>query len=133
MSQTDPIADMLTVIRNGSTADKETVNVPFSRVKEEILKILQEHGFIKAYRVIPQENNKKSLRVYLSYDKDGEPIINNLKRISRPGLRVYKKADDIPRVRGGKGIAVISASQGLLDDVEAREKNVGGEVICYVW
>ncbi|MBN1793617.1 MAG: 30S ribosomal protein S8 [Candidatus Omnitrophica bacterium] len=133
MSQTDPIADMLTVIRNGISSEKESVDVPFSRIKEEILKILRDHGFIKTYRVVAQENNKKKIRTYLAYDVDGEPVINNLKRISRPGLRVYKKAQDIPLVRGGKGIAVISASQGIFDDEQARQKNVGGEVLCYVW
>lgn len=132
MALTDPIADMLTVIRNASSAKKEAVEVKGSVLSESIAKILKREGFIANYKLM-KDNKQGILRIYLKYLKNGTPAILGLKRISRPGLRVYKKADGLPKVYGGLGIAIVSTSKGLLTDVEAREGKVGGEVICYAW
>ncbi len=132
MTMTDPIADMLTRIRNGITAKHETVDVPASNIKREIARILLEEGYIKGYDVI--EDGKQGLiRVSLKYGKDGEKVILGLKRISKPGLRVYADKNTVPKVLGGLGISIISTSKGILTDKQAREIGVGGEVICYVW
>lgn len=132
MVMTDPIADMLTRIRNGNNAKHETVDIPASNMKKSIANILLEEGFIKGYDVI-EDAKQGILRVQLKYGKDNEKIITGLKRISKPGLRVYVKSDEIPRVLGGLGIAILSTSKGIITDKEARKEGVGGEVICYIW
>lgn len=132
MALTDPIADMLTIIRNASSTKKEAVEVRNSVLSENIVKILKREGFISNYKLM-KDSKQGILRIYLKYLKNGTPSILGLKRISRPGLRVYKKSDELPKVYGGLGVAVISTSQGLLTDTEAREKKVGGEIICYAW
>ena len=132
MAVTDPIADMLTMVRNASSAKKEVVEVKNSRLTEEIIKIFKKERFISNYKII--KNSKQGiLRIYLQYLKDGKPAILGIKKISKSGLRVYKKADDLPQVLGGLGTAVVSTSKGLLTDVQARESKLGGEVICYIW
>ena len=131
MIMTDPIADMLTRIRNGVQARHEVVEVPANKEKIEIAKILKEEGFITDYNV--EGDVKKTINVTLKYGPNNEKVINGLKRISKPGLRVYAKVDSIPRVLNGLGIAIISTSHGLMTDREARAKHVGGEVLAYVW
>lgn len=132
MAMTDPIADMLTRIRNANMIQRETVDIPVSRIKEEIANVLKEEGFIKDYQRIA-EGSFGTLRLYLKYGKDGQKVISGLKRISKPGLRVYTKKDETPKVLGGLGIAIISTSKGIMTDKKARDIGVGGEVICYVW
>ncbi|MDD5423460.1 MAG: 30S ribosomal protein S8 [Candidatus Omnitrophota bacterium] len=132
MSVTDPISDMLTIIRNGSSSKKEVVEVKNSIFSEEILKILKREGFIANYKLI-KDNKQGLLRVYLRYSKDGVPALMGIKRISKPGLRIYKKTDALPKVYSGLGVAIISTSNGLMTDTAAREKKVGGEVVCYAW
>ena len=133
MTMSDPIADMLTRIRNANTAKHDTVDIPSSKMKIAIANILVDEGYIKKYDLV-EDGNFTTIRVTLKYGKDkNEKIITGLKRISKPGLRVYSKREDIPKVLNGLGIAIISTSEGLLTDKEARQKNVGGEVIAYVW
>lgn len=132
MMMTDPIADMLTRIRNGLQARHETVTIPSSKEKKEIAKILKEEGFITDYS-IESDGVKKTMTVVLKYGPNNEKVISGLKRISTPGLRVYAKAENLPRVLNGLGIAIISTSHGMMTDKEARAKRVGGEVIAYVW
>ncbi len=132
MTMTDPIADMLTRIRNASAARHEEVEMPFSKMKLSIAEILKREGFIAEYQVIKGKSHD-TLKLRLAYGPNRESLINGVKRISKPGLRVYAKRAEMPRVLGGMGIAIISTSKGLLTDREAREKNVGGEVIAYVW
>lgn len=132
MAVTDPIADALTIIRNASNAKKEVAEVRNSRITEEILKLLKRDGFIVNYKLMKDERQGK-LRVYLGYAKDGTPALSGVKRVSRPGLRIYKQCDALPKVYGGLGTAIISTSKGLLTDNEAREMKIGGEVICYAW
>ena len=132
MAVTDPIADALTILRNASFAKKETAELRNSKLTEEILKILKKESFVSNYKLIT-DNKQGILRVYLRYAKDGAPAMIGIKRISKPGLRIYKQADELPKVYGGLGIAVISTSKGLMTDNEAREKKMGGEVICYAW
>ena len=129
---TDPIADMLTRIRNASMVYHPTVEIPYSKLKFELAKLLKEEGFIKDYSV--KETGKfKVLVITLKYDANNKPIISKMERISRPGLRSYSKAKNIPQVLGGMGIAIISTSKGLLTDRKARKENIGGEVLCYVY
>ena len=132
MAVTDSVADMLTVIRNGSFAKKEAVEVRGSKLAEEILSIFKKERFISNYKLI-KDDKQGILRVYLKYLKDGSPAILGIKRISKPGLRIYKKSDELPKVYGGLGLALISTSKGLMTDNEARDKKVGGEVFCYIW
>ncbi len=132
MSMTDPIADMLTRIRNAKKAKHGRVDIPKSNVKVEIAKALAREKFIARYRVI-EDKVQGRIRVYLRYDSKGESIITNLQRISKPGLRKYVGKADIPRVYGGIGTAILSTSRGVLTDKEARHEKVGGEVLCYVW
>lgn len=132
MTMTDPIADMLTRIRNAYTARREEVEMPFSKTKLSIAEILEREGYIKRFDVAKGESYD-TLKIFLKYGPNREQLINGIKRISKPGLRIYTKNEDIPRVLGGLGIAIISTSKGVLTDREAREKNVGGEVIAYVW
>ncbi|MDN5325402.1 MAG: small subunit ribosomal protein [Moorella sp. (in: firmicutes)] len=129
---TDPIADFLTRIRNANMVYQEKVEVPASRVKRALAEILKNEGYIKNYEYI-EDNKQGILRLYLKYGPNREKVITGLKRISRPGLRVYAKKGEIPRVLGGLGVAVISTSKGILTDKEARRQGVGGEVICYIW
>lgn len=134
MSQTDPIADMLTMIRNALERGKETVLVPASNLKIEMVKIMREEGYIEDYEV--EEDNKQGIiKIRLKYkdEKRKEPVIRGLKKISKPGRRVYCDKDNIPRVLDGMGIAIISTSRGILTDKKAEELGVGGEVICYIW
>lgn len=132
MSMTDPIADMLTRIRNAGHAKFEKVDIPASRLKIAVARILKEEGYIKNYKVI-KDNRQGILRVYLRYDERQTPIIHGLKRISKPGRRVYSNAVELPRVRAGLGVAVISTSKGVLTDRQARKLMVGGEVMCEIW
>ena len=129
---TDPIADMLTRIRNSNNAKHKTVDVPASNIKREIAQILLDEGYIKSFDFI-EDNKQGMLKVELKYTQDGERVISGLKRISKPGLRVYANSAELPKVLGGLGIAIISTSKGIITDKKARELNVGGEVICYVW
>ncbi len=131
MIMTDPIADMLTRIRNGLQARHDVVEVPANNEKIAIARILKEEGFITDYAV--DGDVKKTITVTLKYGPNNEKVINGLKRVSKPGLRVYAKVDEVPRVLNGLGIAIISTSHGLMTDKEARAKHVGGEVIAYVW
>jgi len=132
MTMTDPIADMLTRVRNANAVKHETVDVPASNLKREIANILLEEGFIKGYDVI-EDGKQGILRIQLKYGKANEKVLTGIKRISKPGLRVYAKRDEIPRVLGGLGIAIISTSKGIITDKIARKEGVGGEVIAYVW
>ncbi len=132
MALTDPIADMLTIIRNASSSKKEVCEIRNSLFTEEIVKILKKESFIANYKLI-KDTKQGILRIYLKYAKDGTPAIIGLKRISKPGLRIYKKTDVLPKVCGGLGVAIVSTSSGVMTDNEAREKKVGGEVLCYAW
>jgi small subunit ribosomal protein S8 len=132
MVTTDPIADMLTRIRNANTVTRDVVEVPSSRVKRDVAKILKEEGYIRDYEVIA-DKKQGVLRLYLKYGPNKQKVITGLKRISKPGLRVYANKDNIPKVLGGLGIAVISTPKGIMADKTARREGVGGEVICYVW
>lgn len=132
MTMTDPIADMLTRVRNANTVRHENVDVPASNIKKELARILLEEGFIKGYDVI--EDGKQGLiRLQLKYGKNGEKVITGIKRISKPGMRVYADSHSVPKVLNGLGISIISTSKGILTDKQARELGIGGEVICYVW
>lgn len=131
---TDPIADMLTRIRNANMVSLAEVEMPSSKLKMELAKLLKSEGYVEDYAVIEKEGSSfKTLKVTLKYDEKSKPVISNLKRVSRPGLRNYCKAKDIPQVLGGMGIAIISTSKGLLTDRRAKKENVGGEILCYVW
>jgi small subunit ribosomal protein S8 len=132
MSMTDPIADYLTRIRNAIKAKHTKVDIPFSRLKEEITKILLEYRYIQNYIKI-DDGKQGMIRIYLKYDEDEKSVISKLTRISKPGLRNYVKANEIPRVLNNLGIAIISTPKGVVTDREAREFGVGGEVLCYVW
>ena len=131
MSMSDPIADMLTRIRNGQNVGFESVTMPASRRKEAIAKVLQEEGYIGEYKVEQLDGNKANLEIGLRYF-EGKPVIDVIKRVSKPGLRIYKKKDELPEVLGGLGVAVISTSNGVMTDRAARSKGFGGEVICVV-
>jgi small subunit ribosomal protein S8 len=132
MSMTDPIADMLTRIRNAGGARFDKVDIPASRMKINLARILKEEGFIKNYKVI-KDNRQGLLRVYLRYGEDQQPLIQGLKRISKPGRRVYTGHTELPKVQAGLGVAVISTSHGVMTDRQARKLNVGGEVLCEIW
>lgn len=133
MAMSDPIADMLTRIRNANTAKHDTVDVPSSKMKLAIAEILFNEGYIKKYDII-EDGNFKTIRITLKYGQDkNEKIISGLKRISKPGLRVYASKEELPRVLGGLGVAIISTNQGVITDKEARKLNVGGEVLAFVW
>lgn len=132
MTMTDPIADMLTRIRNANVVKHETVDVPASNMKKELARILLEEGFVRGYDVI-EDGKQGIIRIQLKYGQTGERVISGLKRISKPGMRVYAAKNEVPRVLNGLGISIISTSKGILTDKQARQENVGGEVICYVW
>lgn len=130
MSMTDPIADMLTRIRNGQKARKVTVSMPASKVKEAIAKVLQDEGYISGFST-ESEGEKKSLTIELKYF-EGVPVIETIQRASRPGLRIYRGKEDLPKVLGGLGVTIVSTSAGVMSDRQAREKGIGGEVLCVV-
>ena len=132
MNVTDPIADMLTRIRNGNTAGKDVVSMPSSKVLVEVARVIAEEGYIEGYAV-EDTKPQKTLHVTLKYGARHARVIRGIKRISKPGLRIYSKAEDLPRVLGGLGIAVISTSKGMMCDRDARKLGVGGEVIAYIW
>ncbi len=132
MTMTDPISDMLTRIRNANIALHPKVDIPGSRIKIEIAKVLQEEGFIRKYKFI-EDNKQGILRIYMKYNDEKERVITDLKRISKPGRRVYRKAKEIDKVLGGIGIAIISTPIGIVTDKQARKYNVGGEILCHVW
>jgi small subunit ribosomal protein S8 len=132
MVMTDPIADMLTRIRNANMVKHEKLELPASKMKTEIADILKREGFVRDYEVI-EDNKQGVLRIFLKYGVNEERVITGIKRISKPGLRVYAKAGEVPRVLNGLGIAIVSTSKGVLSDKEARSQAVGGEVLAYVW
>ena len=132
MNITDPIADMLTRIRNANSSKHKTVDIPASNMKKAIAEILFEEGYIKAFEVIENEN-QGIIRITIKYDEKGSRVIAGLKRISKPGLRVYAAYDELPKVLNGLGIALISTSKGIMTDKKAREQGIGGEVLAYVW
>jgi len=132
MAVTDTIADMLTRIRNANQAHHEHVSIPASKLKLEIAKVLKSQGYIQKYDLVDDKRHGQ-IRIHLRYDQGGEPIIAGIRRVSRPGLRVYVDSGRIPRVLGGLGVAVLSTCRGVLTDREARRRRVGGEVLCYVW
>ncbi|MGB4503723.1 MAG: 30S ribosomal protein S8 [Syntrophaceticus sp.] len=129
---TDPIADFLTRIRNANQVYREYVEVPASKMKQSMAEILKEEGYIKHYEYI-KDGKQGILRLYMKYGPNRRKVITGLKRISKPGLRVYVKKDEVPRVLGGLGVAVISTSRGLMTDKQARKEGLGGEVVCYIW
>ncbi len=132
MVMTDPIADFLTRIRNANTVYMEKVEIPASKTKQNLANILKDEGYIKDVEYI-EDGKQGFLRLYLKYGANREKVLSGLKRISRPGLRVYAQKDELPRVLGGLGIAVISTSKGLMTDKDARKAGIGGEVMCYIW
>ena len=133
MTMTDPIADMLSRIRNASAAVHDDVFVPASKIKENIARILVEEGYVDRYETVGGDGGHPALRIRLRYSDERDPAISGIRRISKPGRRVYKGATDLPRVLGGLGVAIISTSQGVMTDKEARRARVGGEVLAYVW
>lgn len=133
MFVTDVVADMLTRIRNANSAKHETVSIPCSNMKKAIAEILKEEGFIKNYEVVDTENKQGVINITLKYGEGKTRIIEGLRRVSKPGLRIYASCQDIPRVRNGLGIAIISTSKGIMTDKKARKENIGGEVLAFVW
>ena len=132
MAMTDPIGDMLTRIRNGIMASYDAVDIPSSKLKMNIAKVLKSEGFIKNYRIM-NEGARETIRVFLKYDENGVPVIGGLKRVSKPSRRFYTKTDRIPKVLGGLGVNILSTSKGVMTDREARKMGVGGEVLCAIW
>ena len=132
MSMTDPIADMLTRIRNAQRASHELVNIPSSKLKINVAKVLKSEGYIKNFRII-SDGQHRFIRIFLKYDKDGVAIIEGIKRVSKPGCRVYAGSDEVPKVLNGYGINILSTSKGLMTDNEAKKVGVGGEILCAVW
>ena len=132
MSLTDPIGDMFTRIRNGQMRSLNSIDIPSSNFRKNILKILKEEGYIKDYYIEKSENNKISLKINLKY-YEGDPVIKEIKRISKPGRRVYSRANSIPRVMNGLGLAILSTPKGVMTDAEAKKNNIGGEIICKVF
>lgn len=132
MAMTDPIADMLTRIRNAGMAKHQKLELPSSNIKVAIATVLKDLGYIKNFKVI-SDNKQGVLRIYLKFDAENKPLIHEIKRVSTPGRRIYVGKDEIPRVKNGLGCAILSTSRGVLDDVAAREAQVGGEILCTVW
>lgn len=132
MAMTDPIADMLTRIRNANVVYHEKVDIPASKMKRALAEIMKNEGYIRDFQVI-SDDKQGVLRVYLKYGSERERVITGLRRISKPGLRIYAKKDELPRVLGGLGVAVVSTTSGLMSDRQARKSGLGGEVICYIW
>ena len=133
MSMTDPVADLLTRIRNAHLAKHDRLDLPASKLKLEICKLLREQGYIEDVEVLDEDPVRKGLRVTLRYTNEGLPVIRRIQRVSKPGRRVYRRADDIRPVLNGLGVGIVSTSQGLLTDREARERRVGGEILCEIW
>jgi small subunit ribosomal protein S8 len=132
MSMTDPLADMFTQIRNGSKAKFDKIEIPSSKIKKELAKLLKEEGFIKNFKVVTSEQKHEMIRIFLKYDASRKGVIH-IKRVSKPGRRVYVKNDRIPSVMSGLGLSILSTSKGILTDKSAQQANIGGEVLCYVW
>jgi small subunit ribosomal protein S8 len=132
MSMSDPVANMLTKIRNGIMASHDTVDVPSSRLRINIAKILKSEGFIKNYKII-SDKGQGTIKIFLKYDESGEPIISGLRRVSKPSCRVYARNDQIPMVQNGFGINILSTSKGVMTDKQARKMKVGGEILCAIW
>ena len=132
MSMTDTVSDMLTRIRNAATVRHDRTDVPASKMKLEIAKILKQEGFIRTFKVV-DEGPQGLIRIYLKYADDGEPVIHGVRRVSRPGRRVYRNATDLPKVRNGLGVAVVSTNRGIVTDDQARSLHVGGEILCEIW
>lgn len=130
---TDPLADMLTIIRNANKAKFEKADIPSSRLKVSVANLLKREGYIKDFKVLSGDNNKKTLRIFLRYDEQNQPIISGLKRVSKPSLRIYSREKVIPSVMSGMGLAILSTSKGVVTDREARNLQIGGEVLCFVW
>jgi small subunit ribosomal protein S8 len=133
MTMTDPIADMLTRVRNASSAMHDEVSIPSSKLKENIAKILVDEGYVDSYEIAAEEDGHPTITIRLRYSEERERVIAGIRRISKPGRRVYRGAQELPRVLGGLGVAIISTSQGLMTDRQARRAKVGGEVLAYVW
>ena len=133
MTMTDPVADLLSRIRTAYMAKHDRLDVPASKLKLEVCRILKEQGYVESFESLDDDPVKKQVRIYLRYTPEGEPLIRSIKRISKPGRRVYKGAEEIRPVLNGLGVGIISTSQGLLTDAEARQRRVGGEVLCEVW
>jgi len=129
---TDPIADMLTRIRNAIMASYDTVDIPSSRLKISVVKVLKSEGFIKNYRIMT-EGRRENIRVFLKYDENGDSVIGGLERVSKPSRRLYAKTDRIPKILGGLGVSILSTSKGVMTDREAKKMGVGGEILCSVW
>lgn len=132
MSMSDPLGDMLTRIRNGQSANMPVINCPHSNLRASVCAVLQDEGFIRGFKVVDTQNNKKDLEIELKYD-EGQPVIKELKRVSKPGRRIYSKIKDLQPFYNGLGIAVISTPQGVMADHKARNENIGGEVLCQVY
>jgi small subunit ribosomal protein S8 len=132
MSMTDPVSDLLTRIRNATAVRHDRMDIPASKMKLEIAKILKQEGYIRTFKMI-EEGPQGIIRIYLKYADDGEPVIHGLRRVSRPGLRIYRKVGELPKVRNGLGVAVISTNRGVVTDEQARSLQVGGEVLCEIW
>lgn len=132
MTMTDPVADMLTRIRNANTAGHTTVDVPASKIKKSIASILKEEGYIEGFEVI-EDNKQGMIKIKMKYAPGKVRVISGIRKISKPGLKVFAKSEDVPKVLGGLGIAIISTSKGVISDKEARRLGIGGEVVCYVW
>ena len=133
MSMNDPLADMLTRIRNATMVKKDSVDMPHSKIKGHIAEILKEEGYINGFHIIEENGPQNTLRIDLKYDDRGRAVITGLKRVSKPGRRVYARHNEIPRVMSGLGVAIVSSSQGVIPDRVARRKRVGGEILCEVW
>lgn len=133
MPHTDPISDMLTRIRNAVRATHEVVEIPASKLKIEIANVLKKEGYVTSYEVIEDELSKRKIKLHLKYGPRGEKIITGIKRVSKPGLRIYTRSKEVPRVLRGLGVSIISTNRGLKTDREARKENLGGEVLCQVW
>ena len=131
MSMTDPVADMLTRIRNGQNVSLKSVSMPSSRLKEAIARVLEEEGYIASFDVADKEGNKRELTITLKYF-EGKPVIEKIQKVSKPGLRIYRSKDELPKVMGGLGVAIVSTSEGVMSDRSARAKGFGGEVLCIV-
>lgn len=130
----DPISDLLTRIRNSNVRQKDRVDVPMSKLKMEVVRVLKDEGFIANYKTLQGVGNKRGvIRVFLKYSPTKESVIRGIKRVSKPGLRIYRSYDDIPKARGGFSVTILSTSQGVLTDRQAKDKKVGGEVLCQVW
>ncbi len=132
MSMTDPVSDLLTRIRNANAVRHDRMDIPASKMKLEIAKILKQEGYIRTFKMI-EEGPQGIIRIYLKYADDGEPVIHGLRRVSKPGLRIYRGVGDLPKVRNGLGVAVISTNRGVVTDEQARGLQVGGEVLCEIW